>query len=662
MKIAEVLVFRGIDTTYTYKIPSKNASLYEAGHHIDIPFGKSLAEGVILHISEEKTDTKTSSAFKIKSVGKIIENKPQLSSEIINLINWFSKHYLVTPYTAYQTIMGNINLRKLEEPEKTETAFFHNEFNLNKDQKITISQIMQNGFGQKYLLFGVTGSGKTEIYIQIANEIIKQGKNVFILLPEIALTPQARKMFKKRFGEIVAVIHSGFTPKEREITWTKIYKEKIKIVIGPRSAIFCPLKNIGLIVIDEEHEPSYKQENHPRYFLHNIAEYRAAINNSILIFGSATPSLELYYEIAQKSASLNQLLKLEKRVENQSLPQVRVIDMREQNSHKSFISDVLSQKIKEKLEKQEKIIILINRRGYATYIICQNCQTILTCPQCDLSYTFHKDQKFRCHRCDTEAKITHVCPKCHKTSLEFSGLGIQKAELELKKQFPAAQILRLDKDNVKSAKALESMLEEFKNKADILIGTQIIAKGHHFADVTLVGVLGIDTILNMPDYKSPERVFQLLTQVAGRAGRSAKSGEVIVQTCQPHHPAIKFASNHDYEGFYKSEIAMRKELWYPPFSHLINIIISSQNEKEIIQYVPTLEEYLKTNFKNIKGKIQLIGPKPAPFEKIKTYFRWNILIKHEPKLGENIKKIIKTLPPHKSSLRVIIDLDPKSIL
>jgi primosomal protein N' (replication factor Y) (superfamily II helicase) len=658
LKIAEVLVFRGVGQLYTYLIPEDKASQLTVGTPVKIPFGRAETHGIIMNIAAFSS----SKVKNLKEISAPLEKIPSLSPQIIAFLLWFKEYYQLTPYKAYQTIMGSNKLRLLKE-EEHKFSKKEKTHQLTKEQKEIITTILKSKGAASFLLFGVTSSGKTEIYLQIAQEILNIGKTVLILLPEIALTPQMTKIFQERFGTGVAVIHSGLTPKQREIAWNKVYQEKAQIVLGPRSAIFSPLKNIGLIVVDEEHETTYKQDSHPRYYTHTVAQYLSKQNKAKLIFGSATPGIELFNTTENKELKL---LKLAKRVLNRPLPEVEIIDMRAEllNGNKSMFSHKMSQYIKEALAKQEKVMLLVNRRGYAPYIICQKCGTIYTCPECNLSFTYHKDKKLRCHRCNVVQDVTNKCPKCKINSLAFSGVGIQKVEAELHKQFPGSHIMRLDRDTAKNAKHLEEILNEFEDKGDILLGTQIIAKGHHFEAVTFVGVLGIDTILNIPDFRACERTFQLLTQVAGRAGRGHKRGRVIVQTCQPEHYAIQHAKTHAYENFYRQEISYRKELSYPPFSSLLNIIISSKNESDIKRYCTQIMKYLEPELQlyESEDRPQIIGPKPAPVERLKTYYRWHILIKCKKSQENKLKEIIKHLPEAKSSVRLIIDFEPRSVL
>lgn len=665
--LAEVLVCRNVPIRYTYTVPEPLQGL-QIGDHVEVPFGKSLAVGVIWDLIESGQAPPKNA----KDIGEKLEKKPRLSQEILDFIDWLSDEYNLTPHKAYQTIIGKMNLRSCEE-EKDEDLDLDPEKTPNDEQQQVIDKIMDQN-DRSYLVHGVTSSGKTEIYMQIAKKVIDSGKKVIMLLPEIALTPQMRRGFKARFGNAVSVIHSSLTPKQREIEWNRIYTQSIDIIIGPRSAIFTPLENLGLIILDEEHDPSYKQENHPRYVTHTIAEYRRRYHNCRLIYGSATPGIELFYKAIHTDQV--ELLQLKKRATSQDLPSIQVIDMRLQRGQDdhSFLSKELLEGIETNLKNKDKTLILLNRRGYSPYIICDSCQTIHSCPECNLSYTYHKDRKFRCHRCDRGEDLTHTCRHCKKKRLNFGGLGTQKVETELLKLFPGIKICRLDRDSAKTIKALEETLDTFDKEGDILLGTQMIAKGHHFEGVTLVGVLGIDSVLNIPDFRSCERAYQLLSQVAGRAGRGQKKGHVILQTSQPDHYVIEHAITHNYEAFYNEEIDYREELRYPPFSELIHIISSGKFQNQAEEVCQTLYSFLQEKLRKEQSPStssdvaippkkfhQLIGPKPAPVEKIKDHFRYHILIKCDPETFQEIKTILKYPPKTNKYVKVIIDYHPKSL-
>ncbi len=646
--IVDVLVFRGIQTLYSYTVPNHLEGQVVPGLIVDIPLGRAKAKGLVI------TCTNTSSTKTLKPLTGITPKTPLIHPDLIDLILWFYHYYNTTPYKAYQTIIGNRKFRDVTAPDAT-LSHEPPPYDLNVEQTELLKILLNQKPGHHdYLIHGVTGSGKTEIYMQLAATMLERGKETLILLPEIALTPQFRTHFKKRFGPHIAVVHSGLTPKQRDEAWSAIYQGYTPIVIGPRSAIFSPFKDIGLIVIDEEHDASYKQDSHPRYYTHQVAKFRAEQHEALFIKGTATPALESYHYSNPHVLTLNQ------RVNEYPLPKVSIINMKDQTNMHALSSE-LKEGITDRLKKGEKTLILLNRRGYATLIKCQACGEVHTCPQCDLSFTYHQDKSLRCHRCDIKVPLTHWCSHCKKPRLAFCGTGIQKMELALINQFPQATLCRLDRDTAKTAKQLEAVLDHFKKEGDILIGTQLIAKGHHIEDITLVGVIGIDTVLSIPDFRAPERAFQLVTQVAGRAGRGTKAGEVIVQTYQPDHYALRHASTHCFNNFYKEELAYREQLWYPPFSKLINIILSSPTLPTLESHLSDWQTFINKTLMGFGDQIQILGPKPAPVERLKKYYRWNILIKYDPDIESDIKATLKTSPESKA-VRTILDLDPLSIL
>ncbi len=648
MKIAQVLVFRGVSGTYSYLATED----HQVGQSIEVSFGNYLVKGVIISLSETENTFKT-----IKPITSVLNIKP-LSRTLIELVVWFTAHYQVTPYKAFQTIIGAYYDKKVSaQSPSVKSIPFATPYPLTTDQTQAIHTLLTHPEAPSFYLHGITSSGKTELYIQLAHHYLQLNKHVLILVPEIALTPQYSEHFQTRFGDQVSIIHSGLTAKQRKEQWHRISSGLAPIVIGPRSAVFAPLDSLGIIIIDEEHEPSYKQDTHPRYTTHSIAQFRAAQHNAPLLYGSATPSVCTYSLFTHHP---ERILTLSQRVFKQPLPQVHIIPMQEEIHKGSMLSQKLQESIANALKNKEKIMILLNRRGYAPYIVCQACGKPYVCPRCVLSLTYHKDKRLRCHRCDFETPLTHTCPACKKPRLGFLGMGIQKVEAELHALYPEAHISRLDRDNAKTAKQIHTLMQTFKDSGDILIGTQMIAKGHHIEEVTLVGILGIDTTLNIPDFSAPERAFQLITQVAGRAGRGSRPGKVIVQTLQPEHYAIQHASTHDFLSFYEEELSYRKALAYPPFSELINIILSSKLENTLKKTAGELSKDLQKKFLGLD--IRIMGPKPAPIEKIKDHFRWNILLKFPHEKTTFVKAQLQTLSSYPKAVRIIIDFEPRTVL
>ncbi|MGM0501584.1 MAG: primosomal protein N' [Bacillota bacterium] len=509
---------------------------------------------------------------------------------------------------------------------------------LNTEQQQALTAIMDavnQGRTDTFLLKGVTGSGKTEVYLQAISQIIKQGQGAIVLVPEISLTPQTIARFKSRFCDQIAVLHSGLSAGERFDEWRRIKNDEAKIVIGARSAIFAPLKDLGLIIIDEEHETTYKQDDHPKYHAREVATYRAGLNEAVTVLGTATPSLEAYYRAVNENEDYH-LLELENRIDNRPLPQVKVVDMREElnKGNRKMFSELLQQEIETSLQEQEQSIIFLNRRGFSTFVQCRKCGYVMSCDNCDVSLTYHsKPGLLQCHYCDHKEKIPDTCPDCGSKYIKYFGVGTQKVEEQLNELFPKARIKRMDVDTTRKKGAYRKILSDFKeHKIDILVGTQMVAKGHDFPNVTLVGVVTADTALNFPDFRSSERTFQLLTQVAGRTGRGAKGGEVVVQSYTPEHYSIQFAKEHDYNSFYEHEIESRKATSYPPFSRLINFLVSDENEDKVIKTAHKLDELVRGKIEVLEGEqVQVLGPVQAPLTKIQGRYRWQLIIK-----GQNL--------------------------
>ena len=508
--------------------------------------------------------------------------------------------------------------------EKTENLKLTLEQQMAFDE---ISEKMEQQQYERFLIYGVTGSGKTEIYLQLIGKAMKQNKTSIVLVPEISLTPQMIDRFISRFGkDEIAVLHSKLSLGERYDEWNRIKEGKAKIVIGARSAIFAPLNNIGIIIIDEEHDSSYKSESVPKYDAKEIAKKIAKENNCPLVLGSATPDLTTYYKAQQGEITL---LALTKRANNSKLPSVDVVDLKMElaNGNRSMLSYKLHDAIQKNLEEKRQTILFLNRRGYSTFIMCRECGYTVKCKNCDISLTYHRfENKLKCHYCGYEEDVVTVCPECHSTKIRYFGTGTQKLEQEINKVFPQATTIRMDVDTVSKKNSHEEILNKFRNEnIDILIGTQMVVKGHHFPNVTLVGVIAADSSLNIDDYRANERTFQILTQVAGRAGREQLEGNVIIQTYNPENFAIQCAKEQNYDKFYNTEIALREQLKYPPFSDIILIGFSSLNENEVKQIAEKTYQYFRKMFNT--EEFNVLKPMPSPIDKIQNRFRWRIIIK-----------------------------------
>lgn len=533
---------------------------------------------------------------------------------------------------------------------------------LNDEQKRAISTIMTSE-DRGYLLKGVTGSGKTEVYMNLVSEVLSAGKSAIMLVPEIALTPQMIERFKGRFGRNVALFHSKLSPGERYDEWFRIKKGEASLVVGARSAIFLPLKNLGLIIIDEEHENTYKSDHNPKYNTKEVAKFLCEIKNCKYVLGSATPSIESYYE-AQNGRL--KLVEMKNRVSNKPLPDTEIIDMRDEikSGNLSILSRKLRKAVEENLSKGEQTILFLNRRGFSTFVSCRSCGYVFKCPECDVSMTYHKNGYLVCHLCGRAIKQTKICPKCGSKYVKFFGAGTERVQEEVHKLFPKARILRMDVDTTRTKDSHERIYNAFKNgEGDILIGTQMISKGLDFENVTLVGILAADISLNIPDYRADERTYQIITQVAGRAGRGDKKGDVIVQTYTPESMSLNYAVNNKYEELYQEEIKIRKAMNYPPFSKILLINGLSVNEEKLRTFMTKAGNLLKEVLKD-KEDIQILGPTPCIITKIKEKYRWQIIIKGE--INIELRKIIKdTLYELTKSvyndIRVSIDINPNNM-
>ena len=535
---------------------------------------------------------------------------------------------------------------------------------LNEEQTYAVETILRKEEG-KFLVHGVTGSGKTEVYLHLVESMLRNGKDSIVLVPEISLTPQMVERFKGRFGNDISVFHSKMSDGERFDEWMRIKSKKTKIAIGARSALFLPFDNLGIIIIDEEHENSYKSESNPKYDAREIAEYIAHRSGCKLVLGTATPSMDTYYRA--KSGDL-ELIEIKKRVDNANLPKMLLVDMRDElaNNNRSIFSAKLHKAIDAALNRGEQIILFLNRRGFSTFVSCRKCGFVYKCRQCDITLTFHKeDNLMHCHYCGYRQPVANKCPECSSKYIKFFGIGTERVEEEVKRYFPSAKTLRMDMDTTRKKNSYIDIYEGFKKgEAQILIGTQMIAKGLDFPNVTLVGVLAADLTLNLPDYKSAERTFQLLTQVAGRAGRGGKQGEVIIQTYTPEHYSIQYALTNDYHNFYRKEIGIRDNMSYPPFTEIININLNSSKENLLIDTIKTLGKEIN-NFVKGEDSISVLGPCPCAISKIKDMFRWQIILKGKfnYEIAARIKEIVyEVLKNVYTEVKLNLDVNPNSLI
>ena len=548
------------------------------------------------------------------------------------------------------------------------------EIYLNEEQKNACNKVISEMFDQNkktYMLHGVTGSGKTEVYMEIIDYALSQGLDSIVLVPEIALTPQTITRFKNRFGDIVGVFHSQLSEGQKHDVYKAIKAGNIRILIGARSALFAPFNSLGVIIIDEFHETSYKSEKNPKFSAIEVAKFIANKNNISLVLGSATPSIDEYYKA--KNGEYN-LIEIKQRANKNPLPKIEVVDMKEElnKGNKSIFSFKLQDEIKQAIKNNNQVILFLNRRGYASFVSCRSCGYVFQCENCDISLTYHKGKNIgRCHYCGYEREIPKECPECSSIYVKPFGVGTQKIEEELKVIFPELKVLRMDKDTTSKKGSLEEILNKFKNKeADILIGTQMLSKGLDFDNVTLVGILSADMILNFPDFKSFETTFQLITQVSGRAGRSDKEGKVVLQTYDTDHYSIRRAINYDFEGFYEDEIKIRKAFGYAPFNNMISVVVSGENENLVKKNIQNMYDSIIYLLKGrgITDFEFILGPNPCSISKINQNYRWQILFKDDNIEINLLKGIIKYICITKrdvvfsKEINISIDINPNSVL
>ena len=582
----------------------------------------------------------------IKAINNILEvgklNKKEVSSEVVKALEE-NGIIVIEKVNKYRINKDSGKIVKKHLTEDQESVYKSVDFNKH----------------DTYLLYGVTGSGKTEVYIKWIEKCIDEGKTAIMLVPEIGLTTQIAKRFYEAFGSDVAIFHSSLSEGEKYDEYLKILRGEVHVVVGTRSAVFVPLKNLGIIIIDEEDSSSYKQDNNPRYHAKDIAIYRGKYNNIPVVLGSATPTLE---SKARADKGVYKLLRLTNRVGNAKLPIIHVIDMEPEMKKRNMIfSEFLQNKIKEKLERREQIILLLNRRGFSTFITCSNCGYTYKCPSCDITLTFHKStNNLICHYCGYQKKKDEVCPECHEESLNYYGLGTEKLEERIKEMYPSARVVRMDQDTTRNKGMHESIINDFKDyKYDILLGTQMISKGLDFPKVTLVGVINADASLNIPDYRSSEVTYSLLSQVAGRAGRSEIPGEVIIQTFNPDNYVIECVKNNNYDRFYLQEMQFRKNLKYPPYYYLVSIKVIGKIYEKTIENSQKVKKYLADN---LNKETIVLGPTTASVFKFNNEYRMQIIIKYkfDDKLMETLKDLDNIFSSNKDNY-LEIDFNPLRI-
>lgn len=618
---------------------------------------KSKSRSVIVYIDDNLESIKNSDGY----------------LEVINFIKRNTGKYTKSELTKEHGV-SLYKLNKLIEhgliKSEKEIVFRYNtrEYNKDVEKKLTAEQSMaveaiEDSEENLILLKGVTGSGKTEVYMRLVEKVLTEGKSAIVLVPEIALTPQMIERFKGRFGSNVALFHSKLSDGERFDEWYRVKEGKASLIIGARSAIFLPAKKLGLIIIDEEHENTYKSDQNPKYQTKEVAEFISKLKGCKVILGSATPTIESYYRAISGEMKL---VELNHRIDNRPMPEMKLVDMREElrSGNKSIFSRRLYASMQQKLEKGEQIILFLNRRGFSTFVSCRSCGYVFDCENCDISMTYHKNGFLVCHYCGKTKKQPNLCPKCGSKYVKFFGAGTERVEEEVRKYLKNVKILRMDVDTTRAKDSHEKIYNAFKaGEADILIGTQMVSKGLDFPNVTLVGILSADMSLNLPDYRAAERSFQIITQVAGRAGRGEKEGEVIVQTYTPEHYSLQYAKKYDYEDFYEKEFTIRAMMGYPPFGRILLINGIGKNEDELKKQMIFLGKKVKEKAEEFGG-LEVLGPTPCIIYKIKENYRWQIIVKGE--FSSKFSKSIKDLLYDKANnvyndIRVSMDINPNSL-
>lgn len=719
----KVAIDLALDRLFDYNVGPELEKRLSVGQLLSVPFGRRVARGFAMQVSESDGSDNSSGSFALKDVLAIEDDVPFFSAELLELVRQIAS-YTASPIEAvlkaalpaavlkknmrpkmlfyvepvceklhldlealtkkqawvYEQILrlkggwmaklcSELNCTssiikslsqkgyvKIEERQLERNPMLGKRFlptkplPLNEHQSKALEAILKQD--KPVLLFGVTGSGKTEVYLQAIADELSKGRGAIVMVPEISLTPQTMRRFAQRFGDKVALLHSALSDGERYDEWHRIRSGRAMVVVGPRSAVFAPIKNLGLIVVDEEHEPSYKQEELPRYHARDVAVLRGKIENAKVVLGSATPSLESWMNVKRAKYTLVKILE---RAGQAKIPKIAVVDT---SNGQGIFSQVLLDAISRRLDRHEQTILFLNRRGHSTSLVCSSCGEVLSCPSCNIAYTYHKtDACLRCHVCGKWILPPKKCPECGSSTFDYRGLGIQKAEDVLRKCFKHAKILRMDSDAVAKKKSHDEILDVFaKGGADILIGTQMIAKGLDFPNVTLVGVLNADSSLNIPDFRAGERTFQLLSQVAGRAGRAELSGEVVIQSQRTDMPIFRQITKGDYECFAELELMNRKEWGYPPFTHLALVSFASKDESLVSGWA---EMFFKSFHDFGKHHDLKVGEaSPGILEKADGFYRWQIILRSASAkvLTTAWRWLIEKRPPPKN-LRISFDLD-----
>lgn len=661
-----------LNTTFTYDAPDMLATGLSVGMRVRVSFRRKNVVAVVTALN-----TIAPPHARIKPIDEVLDEAPVLSPTIIELCKWIADYYAAPIGEVLQSALPSHLWKTRTREGKMRLSDAH-ATHVRRDTQATLiltepQQLALTQIRERYsrfapvLLHGVTGSGKTEVYMTACSEVLAQGRQAIVMVPEIALTPQLLGRFAERFGELVAVYHSALTDAQRAQQWQRIRTGEAKIVVGTRSAIFAPTPRCGLIIVDEEHDSSYKQDDSPRYNGRDVAVMRAKQEDIPIVLGSATPSLESF-----SNARLGKyyLVTLPERATGQVMPRIELVDMRPlkvEGKPLPFLSPPLVLALQQRLDSGEQSLLLMNRRGFSRFIVCEACGHVAMCPNCDVSLTYHQhNRELRCHYCDYHTDAPDTCEVCKSSELKPVGAGSERVEGHLQKTFPTARIGRLDSDTVSTQTKRTELLQAMHNRdIDILVGTQMIAKGHDFSHVTLVGVVSAEMSLNMPDFRAPERSFQLLTQVSGRAGRAHLPGEVIIQTVQPEHYCLQHVIFHDYVGFAEAEMQHREDLRYPPYGRLIGCTISANVEARGLEYAAVLGDALRNFVQTHKLECDVLGPSPALLYKLRGKTRMQLLLKLKSAI--HVQAMTRAILTHTdanapSGVQATIDVDPLNFI
>jgi primosomal protein N' (replication factor Y) len=657
---ADIAVCLPLIRSFVYQL----AEPAEVGCRVAVPFRKREVEGFVVGLRQEAPKDLT-----VHSVTSVIDRSPLIRADVFDLCRWISEYYVAPLGEVLKSalppgITAKHIERGIQRPSEGAVAGFSPRPALSSEQTAAFEAVRSAKGFHTILLHGVTGSGKTEIYMQAAEHFLSSGKTSLILVPEIGLTPQLTDRFAERFPGRAAILHSSLTKRQRIDEWLRIYRGDAPIVIGTRSAVFAPLQNLGLIVVDEEHETSYKQDDVPRYHARDTAVVRGKLARASVVLGSATPSMESFRNSEEKKY---QYVSLTTRVEDRPLPEVEIVNMREEYAAEGkqvIFSRRLLTAVAARLERREQAMILLNRRGFAAFLLCRRCGFTFQCSACSVAMTYHRSiDKLLCHYCGLARRPPQRCLECDSEYIHYVGEGTEKLEAELKQFFPDARIGRIDRDTMRHMRDYSRVFGGFRNgEIDILVGTQMIAKGHDFPGVTLVGVVGADAPLSLPDFRAAERTFQLLTQVAGRSGRGDQPGEVLIQSYFPDHYTFQLACTQRFEDFYAREARYRRAMFYPPFTALAGIMVTDRDPARAAKTAREVGEFLDTLRTTA---IRILGPAPAPLERIKRVHRHQLLIKSSSRSA--LHRVLEGLQRHLEEMKigatsVIIDVDPMSLL